>query len=181
MTARADYEDWVKEWIEKEKENGRKCFDVKRIGNSYYLYYQTTRYNAETKKREKVSRYIGKLTKEGVDENAAKESDYVTQARYGLGVDTGGSFTDAVIVDLDDYSIVAKKKSPTTHHDLSIGLYNSVDAVLSASGIDPSQIASVGISTPGMNASNTRRAIPMISMTTGTSIAVSILRPPASC
>ena len=147
MTGRSDYDDWVIEWIEKEKENGRKCFDVKRIGNSYYLYYQTTRYNAETKKREKVSKYIGKLTKEGVDENAAKESDYVTQARYGLGVDTGGSFTDAVIVDLDDYSIVAKKKSPTTHHDLSIGLYNSVEAVLSASGIDPSQIASVGIST----------------------------------
>ena len=147
MSGRADYDDWVKEWIDREKDNGRKCFDVKRIGNSYYLYYQTTRYNAETKKREKVSKYIGKLTRDGVDENAAKENDFVTQARYGLGVDTGGSFTDAVIVDLDDYSIVAKKKSPTTHDDLSIGLYNSVEAVLSASGIDPSQITQVGIST----------------------------------
>ena len=147
MAGRSDYDDWVKEWIDREKENGRKCFDVKRIGNSYYLYYQTTRYNSETKKREKVSRYIGKLTRDGVDENAAKEADYVTQARYGLGVDTGGTFTDAVIVDLDDYSIIAKKKSPTTHDDLSVGLYNSVDAVLSASGIDPSQITSVGIST----------------------------------
>ena len=147
MAGRSDYDDWVIEWIEKEKENGRKCFDVKRIGNSYYLYYQTTRYNSETKKREKVSRYIGKLTRDGVDENAGKEADYVTQARYGLGVDTGGTFTDAVIVDLDDYSIIAKKKSPTTHDDLSVGLYSSVDAVLTASGIDPSQIASVGIST----------------------------------
>ena len=147
MVGRSDYDDWVIEWIEKEKENGRKCFDVKRIGNCYYLYYQTTRYNSETKKREKVSKYIGKLTKDGVDENGKKEDDFVSQARYGLGVDTGGTFTDAVIVDLDDYSIVAKKKSPTTHDDLSIGLYNSVDAVLTASGIDPSQITSVGIST----------------------------------
>jgi N-methylhydantoinase A/oxoprolinase/acetone carboxylase beta subunit len=147
MVRRSDYDDWVIEWIEKEKENGRKCFDVKRIGNCYYLYYQTTRYNSETKKREKVSKYIGKLTRDGVDENGKKEDDFVSQARYGLGVDTGGTFTDAVIVDLDDYSIIAKKKSPTTHDDLSIGLYNSVDAVLTASGIDPSQITSVGIST----------------------------------
>ena len=147
MAGRSDYDDWVIEWIEKEKENGRKCFDVKRIGNSYYLYYQTTRYNSGTKKREKVSKYIGKLTRDGVDENGKKEDDFVTQARYGLGVDTGGTFTDAVIVDLDDYSIVSKKKSPTTHHDLSIGLYNSVDAVLKASEIDPSQIVTVGIST----------------------------------
>ena len=147
MVGRSDYDDWVIEWIEKEKENGRKCFDVKRMGNGYYLYYQTTRYNSETKKREKVSKYIGKLTKDGVDENGKKEDDFVSQARYGLGVDTGGTFTDAVIVDLDDYSVIAKKKSPTTHDDLSIGLYNSVDAVLTASGIDPSQITSVGIST----------------------------------
>ena len=33
--------------------------------------------------------------------------------RYGLGVDTGGTFTDAVIVDLSDYKVVAKAKSPT--------------------------------------------------------------------
>ena len=108
MAGRSDYDDWVVEWIEKEKENGRKCFDVKRIGNSYYLYYQTTRYNSGTKKREKVSKYIGKLTRDGVDENGKKEDDFVTQARYGLGVDTGGTFTDAVIVDLDAYSIFAK-------------------------------------------------------------------------
>lgn len=149
MTKRADYDPWVNAWIAAEKEKGRKCFDVKKIGNAYYVYYQTTRYNQETKKREKVSAYIGKLSEtEGlIEPDGAKESDIITQPRYGLGIDTGGTFTDAVIIDLDDYSIVAKKKSPTTHHDLSIGLFNSLDAVLSATDIDPSEIVSVGIST----------------------------------
>ena len=130
MVKREDYDQWVIDWIASEKKAGRKCFDVRKTGNSYYVYYQTTRYNPELKKREKVSSYIGKLTQDGLMEPQSKESDIVEPARYGLGVDTGGTFTDAVIVDLDDMTVIAKKKSPTTHHDLSIGLYNSVDAVL---------------------------------------------------
>ena len=67
--------------------------------------------------------------------------------RYGLGVDTGGTFTDAVILDLSDYSLIAKAKSPTTHDDLSIGLYSSVRKVFERSGMDPSEISLAGIST----------------------------------
>ena len=149
MTKREDYAQWVQDWISEEKAKGRKCFDVRMVGNGYYVYYQTTRYNPDTKKREKISSYIGKLVKdEGLIRSDGKEeSDIVTNVRYGLGIDTGGTFTDAVLIDLDDFSVIAKKKSPTTHHDLSIGLYNSVDAVLSATDIDPSEIVSVGIST----------------------------------
>ena len=50
MVRRSEFEEWVQEWIDSEKKAGRKCFDVKKTGNSYYVYYQTTRYNAETKK-----------------------------------------------------------------------------------------------------------------------------------
>ena len=67
--------------------------------------------------------------------------------RYGLGVDTGGTFTDAVILDLSDYSLIAKAKSPTTHHDLSIGLYESVRNVFDRCDIKPSDISLAGIST----------------------------------
>lgn len=67
--------------------------------------------------------------------------------RYGLGVDTGGTFTDAVIVDLSDYSVVAKAKSPTTHRDLSIGLFNSVRKVFESSPVGPSEITLAGVST----------------------------------
>jgi len=147
MVKRSEYDQWVLDWIETEKANGRKCFDVRLVGNSYYVYYQTTRYNPVSKKREKVSSYIGKLTQDGLDEKGPKEDDTVSLARYGLGVDTGGTFTDAVIVDMDDFSIVSKMKSPTTHEDLSIGLYNAINAVMNESQIDPSQIVSVGIST----------------------------------
>ena len=61
MARRSEFDDWVIQWVENEKAKGRKCFDVKRSGNSYYVYYQTTRYNQELKKREKVSGYLGKL------------------------------------------------------------------------------------------------------------------------
>ena len=67
--------------------------------------------------------------------------------RYGLGVDTGGTFTDAVILDLSDYSLIAKAKSPTTHHDLSIGLYESVRKVFENCDVKPSDISLAGIST----------------------------------
>jgi len=38
-----------------------------------------------------------------------------------LGIDTGGTFTDAVLVD-DDKQIVAAEKSLTTRFDLSVGI-----------------------------------------------------------
>ncbi len=67
-----------------------------------------------------------------------------------LGIDTGGTYTDAVILDEDRGSgsgeIIAKAKSLTTKHDLSIGIGGAVDAVL-ADGIGASDIALVSIST----------------------------------
>lgn len=67
--------------------------------------------------------------------------------RYGLGVDTGGTFTDAVIVDLSDYSVIVKAKSPTTHRDLSIGLFQSVRKVFENGPVKPSEISLAGVST----------------------------------
>ena len=128
MVKREEFDQWVQDWIAREKAAGRKCFDVKKSGNSYYVYFQTTRYNNETKKREKVSGYLGKLVQgEGLVEpdTYSEDDEKVSVARYGLGIDTGGTFTDAVIIDLDDNSVVAKRKSRTTHEDLSIGLYTT--------------------------------------------------------
>ncbi|MDR0778275.1 MAG: hydantoinase/oxoprolinase family protein [Methanomassiliicoccaceae archaeon] len=151
MVQRSEFDPWVLEWIADEKAKGRKCFDVKRSGNAYYVYYQTTRYNSLLKKREKVSGYLGKLVQGFglVEPDRQEESmkDEVSVAKYGLGVDTGGTFTDAVIMDLDDNTVIAKRKSPTTHRDLSIGLHASVDAVFNACEIRPEDISLVGIST----------------------------------
>lgn len=65
----------------------------------------------------------------------------------GLGVDTGGTFTDAAIVDLDTKKVLAKAKSQTTYHDLSIGIVGAVEAALNCDGIDPADIKLVGLST----------------------------------
>lgn len=48
-------------------------------------------------------------------------------ANYGLGFDTGGTYTDAVIIDLDNGSVVCNSKSLTTRDDLSKGIEGSID------------------------------------------------------
>jgi len=40
---------------------------------------------------------------------------------YGLGIDTGGTFTDAVLLD-ENQQVVATAKSLTTHFDLAQGI-----------------------------------------------------------
>ncbi len=47
-----------------------------------------------------------------------------------LGVDTGGTYTDAVIVDEGEAQVIAKAKSLTTRADLSLGIGRAVDAAL---------------------------------------------------
>ena len=65
----------------------------------------------------------------------------------GLGVDTGGTFTDAAIVDMDSKKILAKAKSPTTYQDLAIGILGAIDGALQSSQISPAAIDLVGLST----------------------------------
>ncbi len=65
----------------------------------------------------------------------------------GLGIDTGGTYTDAVIVDMETKKVIAKMKAPTTYQDLSIGLLAAVDGVLQSNEFSVSDIHLVGIST----------------------------------
>ena len=51
-----------------------------------------------------------------------------TQNTCKLGLDTGGTFTDSVLLDASG-NVVASAKSPTTHHDLSIGLRGAVQGL----------------------------------------------------
>ena len=64
-----------------------------------------------------------------------------------LGIDTGGTYTDAVVFDEHDGIVVATAKSPTTHHDLSIGICGAIDAVLAAAGVPAERIELVSLST----------------------------------
>lgn len=56
-----------------------------------------------------------------------------------LGVDVGGTFTDAVLVDGDR---VLSAKSPTTPDDQSRGVLAAIDAVLRAAGREPGEVES---------------------------------------
>ena len=68
--------------------------------------------------------------------------------RYILGLDTGGTFTDAAIIDAESGVLMAKAKSPTTRHDLSIGLGHAINQVVNSLNEDQRQaISRVSLST----------------------------------
>jgi N-methylhydantoinase A/oxoprolinase/acetone carboxylase beta subunit len=66
---------------------------------------------------------------------------------YFLGVDTGGTYTDAVIVDEAADRVIGSAKSLTTRGDLALGIGRAVDAALAQSGVTPAQVALVSLST----------------------------------
>lgn len=63
-----------------------------------------------------------------------------------LGVDTGGTYTDAVLI-RDEVEVIASAKALTTRHDLAIGIGEAVANVLEASGTAPDKIALASLST----------------------------------
>lgn len=66
---------------------------------------------------------------------------------YFLGVDTGGTYTDAVVIDAAATRVIGKAKSLTTRGDLALGIGGAVDAALAAAGVQASEISLVSLST----------------------------------
>ena len=66
-----------------------------------------------------------------------------------LGIDTGGTYTDAVLwSDTGGKgTVVAKAKSLTTRHDLAVGISGAVGQVLEQTGANPAAIKLVSMST----------------------------------
>lgn len=63
-----------------------------------------------------------------------------------LGVDTGGTYTDAVII-RDEREVIASAKALTTRHDLAVGVGGAVRAALEQSGVAAGDIALASLST----------------------------------
>lgn len=60
-----------------------------------------------------------------------------------IGIDVGGTFTDAVVIDNETYEIIAKSKIPTTHHaeeGVAKGIVQVINKVLSENGISPEDV-----------------------------------------
>ncbi len=62
-----------------------------------------------------------------------------------LGVDTGGTYTDAVLMDEAATRVIAKAKALTTRPDLARGVGAAIDAVMA--GVDPAEVGMVSLST----------------------------------
>ncbi|MEZ4499195.1 MAG: hydantoinase/oxoprolinase family protein [Thermomicrobiales bacterium] len=63
-------------------------------------------------------------------------------ARYRLGVDTGGTFTDATLLDTETGTVrIAKVHS--TPHDPSVGFLDAVRRITAANGVSPTQIGDI--------------------------------------
>ncbi len=63
-----------------------------------------------------------------------------------LGIDTGGTYTDAVVFS-EATGVVAKAKALTTRHDLAAGIAGAVDLVLERARVAPASVALVSLST----------------------------------
>ncbi|AYV73414.1 hydantoinase/oxoprolinase family protein [Bacillus sp. PK3-056] len=58
-----------------------------------------------------------------------------------IGIDVGGTFTDAVAVDNETYDVIAKLKIPTTHEDgVARGIVKIIQKLLSENNIDPEDV-----------------------------------------
>jgi N-methylhydantoinase A/oxoprolinase/acetone carboxylase beta subunit len=64
-----------------------------------------------------------------------------------LGVDTGGTYTDAVIVDEAADRVIGSAKSLTTRGDLALGIGRAVDAALAGARVRPRDVRLVSLST----------------------------------
>jgi len=64
-----------------------------------------------------------------------------------LGIDAGGSYTDAVVTDVRTKEIIAKMKSKTTHDDMIIGMKDAMNGLILKRKFNPKDIKFVGLST----------------------------------
>ena len=61
-----------------------------------------------------------------------------------IGIDVGGTFTDAVAVDNDTFELLGIAKTPTTHTDpngVAAGIIKVLDMVLEANNLDPASVS----------------------------------------
>ncbi len=66
---------------------------------------------------------------------------------YLLGVDTGGTYTDAVIIDEALDQVLGSAKALTSRPDLAVGVGAAIDAAIAQAAVKPADIAMVSLST----------------------------------
>lgn len=67
----------------------------------------------------------------------------MSSRKVRIGIDVGGTFTDAVVVDNETYEVIAKEKVPTTHHakqGVAEGIVRNIENVLKKNNISPEDV-----------------------------------------
>jgi len=67
--------------------------------------------------------------------------------RFLVGIDTGGTCTDGVLISMSSREVVTCAKVSTTHHDLSEGISAVLEKIIRISKISPRQVALISVST----------------------------------
>ncbi|NPV46643.1 MAG: DUF1638 domain-containing protein [Armatimonadetes bacterium] len=62
----------------------------------------------------------------GISDPDAVSGYDTASTSLGLGIDAGGTYTDCVVYDLQTREVLAKAKALTTHHNLSVGIDESL-------------------------------------------------------
>ena len=73
-------------------------------------------------------------------------AENATESAIFLGIDTGGTYTDAVLWSERD-GVIAKAKALTTRHDLSVGIAGAVERIVAETSVRPADIRLVSMST----------------------------------
>jgi len=71
----------------------------------------------------------------------------IDMPQYTIGIDTGGTYTDAVLIDVTDNTVLATAKVPTRHYNLALSTANALETLLRKANIDGKQIDRLALST----------------------------------
>lgn len=70
-----------------------------------------------------------------------EESLTIMSKKVRIGIDVGGTFTDAVVIDSSTYEVIAKKKIPTTHEEgVAAGVVALISQLMEELGIAPEDV-----------------------------------------
>lgn len=68
-------------------------------------------------------------------------------SKYIIGIDTGGTYTDAVLLDKANKTVLATAKVPTNHHHLALSTEKALATLLQKSGINKNKVSRLALST----------------------------------
>ncbi|NBY27594.1 MAG: hypothetical protein EBQ71_11260 [Betaproteobacteria bacterium] len=86
---------------------------------------------------------------QGIHAMTATPAERPLSASYLVGVDTGGTYTDAAIIEASGHRVIASAKAITTKGDLAIGVAEAITraVALLPQGLQPQDISLVSVST----------------------------------